>query len=90
MDWRAIDLEPLREELRATLPPAEAERLVYAFDEALRVARVDDELLDCLLIAAVCLRASASEETPRTVLEQFFRRSVTDEEWRSGYAWLLA
>ncbi len=89
MDWHAVDLGALNEELRATLPPAEAEKVVYALEEALRVARVDDELLDCLLLAAVCLRAHADGVTPRTVLERFFRRSVSDGEWRERYAGLL-
>jgi hypothetical protein len=46
-------------------------------------------LLDYLLAAAVCLIAHAECETPRTVLEQVFRRSVTDHEWRHRYAPLL-
>ena len=89
MDWHAVDTGALNEELRAALPPDEAEKMVYAFEEALRVGRVDDELLDCLLLAAVCLRAHADGITPRTVLERFFRRSVSDGEWRERYAGLL-
>jgi hypothetical protein len=89
-DWQGFDLEPLREELRATLDGGQAERLIWAFEEAVRVARIDGELLDHLLAAAVCLKAAADGTTPRHVLELFFRRSVGDEEWRERYAALLA
>ena len=64
--------------------------MIYAFERALDVVRIDPELLDCLLAAAVCLKASAEGVTPRHVLEQFFRRSVSDDEWRGRYLDLLA
>jgi hypothetical protein len=89
MDWHSVDLTALNEELRATLAAPEAERVIYALEEALRIARVDDELLDCLLVASVCLRAHSGGDTPRAVLERFFRRSVPDAEWRKRYAGLL-
>lgn len=89
-DWDALDLDPLHAELRATLPAGEAERAVWAFERALAAARVDDALLDHLLAAAICLRAHADGDSPRGVLEAFFRRSVSDEEWRARYAPLLA
>jgi hypothetical protein len=90
LNWDLVDLEPLRAELRETLPASEAERMVYAFEEAVRVARIDPQLLDCLLAATVCLRAVADDVAPRHVLEDFFRRSITDEEWRGRYLGLLA
>jgi hypothetical protein len=88
-DWDLLDLDPLRAELRETLTGSEAERMIYAFEEALRIARTDPDLLDCLLAAAVCLRARADGVSPRDVLESFFRRSVSDEEWRARYLQLL-
>ena len=78
INWELVDLEPLRAELRGTLPGPEAERMIYAFEEAIRVARVDPDLLDCLLAATVCLRAVADDATPRHVLEDFFRRYCCD------------
>jgi hypothetical protein len=87
--WDELDLEPLRGELDASLPPAEAARTMWAFEHALRAARVDDALLDHLLVAAVCLRAHADGTSPRTVLEEFFRRAVSDEDWRGRFAPLL-
>ena len=89
-NWDALDLEPLAEELRETLPPPEQAKTIWAFEEALRVARIDDDLLEHLLVATVCLLAQARSTTPREVLETFFRRSVSDEEWRDRYAWLFA
>ena len=90
MDWDTLDLETLRAELRATLPPAEAAKTIFAFEEVLRAARVDADLLDCMLAATTCLKARADGVTPREVLEQFFRRSVSDAVWRDRYAELLA
>jgi hypothetical protein len=63
--------------------------MIWSFEHALAAARVDPHLLDYLLAAAVCLVAHAERETPRTVLDQVFRRSVTDDEWRHRYAPLL-
>jgi hypothetical protein len=63
--------------------------MVWAFERALATARIDEHLLDYLLVAVVCLVAHAQSETPRTVLEQVFRRSVSDDEWRERYAPLL-
>jgi hypothetical protein len=90
VDWHALDLEMLREELRATLAAAEAEKMIWAFERALDTARVDDELVDYLLAAAVCLRARSDGVSPRHVLETFFRRAVSDEVWRERYLELLA
>jgi hypothetical protein len=89
-DWQSFDLEHLAEELRDALPAPEREKTIWAFEQVLRVARIDEHLLDHLLVAAVCLLARANDTTPRDVLEDFFRRSVPDEEWRRRYAWLFA
>ena len=88
-DWESLELEPLRELLRSSIDAPSAEKMIWAFEEALGAARLDDELLDYLLAAAVCLRAASGDTTPRSVLESIFRRSVSDEEWRERYAPLL-
>ncbi|MFO7572396.1 MAG: hypothetical protein R6W48_07335, partial [Gaiellaceae bacterium] len=51
----------------------------------LGVARLDPELLRHLLVACVCLVAYEDEMSPREVLEQLFRRSVSDTEWRERF-----
>ena len=85
MDCADVDLDGLVEELRASNPSAEAERLIRAFEEVLRLVRFDLELLPSLLAAAVSLSAYVEESSPRTVLEQWFRRSVPDEVWHERY-----
>jgi hypothetical protein len=90
IDWHSFDLEPLARELRATLSPPDAERMIWAFERALSVARVDEELVECLLAASICLSASRSGTSPRDVLESFFRRSIPDEVWRDRYLPLFA
>jgi hypothetical protein len=85
MEWDTFTLERVSAELRNDLGAAEAERMVYAFESALRVARVDPELLPHLLAATVCLLAYSGETTPRGVLETFFRRAVPDAVWRERY-----
>jgi hypothetical protein len=90
MNWDGFDLEPLALELRRTLPAPDAERMVWAFERALDVARIDDELVEYLLAASICLAASRSETSPRDVLESFFRRSVPDAVWRDRYLPLFA
>jgi hypothetical protein len=89
-NWHELDLELLAEELRGTVPGPEQAKTLWAFEEMLRVARIDEHLLEHALVAAVCLLARANGTTPREVLEAFFRRSVSDQEWRERYAWLLA
>jgi hypothetical protein len=89
-NWDDLDLEALEQELRNALPGPEAEKMVWAFERALAVARVDGDLLRYLLAATASLLAAAEASTPRTVFEAFFRRSVSDEEWRDRYAGLLA
>jgi hypothetical protein len=89
-NWDELDLEALEQELRNTLPTAEAEKMIWAFERALNVARIDGDLLRYLLGAVASLVARADDTTPRAVFEAYFRRSVTDEEWRDRYAELFA
>jgi hypothetical protein len=85
VDWDGFTLERLASELRDDLNGPEAERMIFAFEEALRVARTDEELLPHLLAATTCLLAHVEGTTPRGVLETFFRRSVSDQVWRDRY-----
>jgi hypothetical protein len=84
-DWDSFDLDRLATELRKNPGGPEGERMIWAFEEALRVARAGDDLLPHFLAATACLLARAEETTPRTVLEGFFRRSASDESWRKRY-----
>ena len=84
-DWDTFDLEKLASELREDPGGAEGERMIWAFEEALRIARAGDDLLPHFLAATTCLLARAEESTPRTVLERFFRRSASDDAWRDRY-----
>ena len=87
--WDDFDLHPLAAQLRSTRSAPDAEKTIWAFEDALRVARVDEGLLDYLLLAIVCLVATGEGSTPRTVLETVFRRAVSDEAWRSSYSHLF-
>jgi hypothetical protein len=64
--------------------------MIWAFEQALSTARIDGDLLRYLLAAVASLLATAEDSSPRTVFETFFRRSVSDEEWRERYAGLFA
>ena len=90
MDWDDIEPERLFEAIRSRGEPGDAERTVWAFERALVVARLDPELLRHLLVATVCLVAYEEGSSPRAVLEQLFRRSVSDAEWRERFEPLLA
>lgn len=90
LDWDALDLEQLASEIRAERPGPDAERTIWAFEEALRVARVDPELLEYVLVAVSCCLAREAGSTPRDVLEEYFRRSVSTEEWHQTYVPLLS
>jgi hypothetical protein len=90
MNWAELDATPLYDSIRDDRPAPEAERTVWAFQRALAVARTDPDLLEHLLVACVCLVARQQSTTPRTVLEQVFRRSVADAEWRERVAPLLS
>jgi len=89
MDWHHVDPEPLFEAVRGQTPPADAERMVWALERILSGARIDPGLLDHLAVAAVCALAYRHDESPRSVLERLFRRSISDEHWRREYASLL-
>lgn len=89
-NWDDLDLQALEQELRSTLPAPEAERMIWAFERALSVARIDGDLLRYLLAATASLVAREEGSSPRDVFEAFFRRSVSDEEWRDRYSGLLA
>ena len=89
VDWHEIDPEPLFDAIRARGPAPDAEQAVWAFEQALGVARIDGRLVEHLLVACVCLRAFDEDVAPRTILEQTFRRSVTDGEWHERFAPLL-
>jgi hypothetical protein len=75
----------LADQLRREPGGAEGEKMLWAFERALRVAAVDTELLGHLLAATVCLIAADEQSSPRTVLEAFFRRSISDRRWREDY-----
>jgi hypothetical protein len=90
MDWDAVDPEELFETIRRRGPAADAARTAWAFERSLAVARLDSELLRHLLVASVCLVAYEEGTTPRMVLEQLFRRSVSDTEWRERFEPLFA
>ena len=90
VEWRDIEPEALFEAIRARGVVPDAERTVWAFERALTVARLDPELLRYLVVAAVCLVAYEEGQSPRAVLDELFRRSVSDREWRERYEPLLA
>jgi hypothetical protein len=90
LDWHEVDLEALATELRSSLPPAEAEKMIWAFDQAVGVARIDGDLLRYLFAATAALIARVEDSSPRTIFEAFFRRSISDDEWRDRYAGLIA
>jgi hypothetical protein len=81
-DWDDFDLERLADGIRAATVAPDAEKTIWAFEQAVRVARIDEELLEYVFVACLCLLARAGACSPRTVLEVFFRRSVSDESWR--------
>ena len=85
VDWHTFDLDGLAAVVRAQGGGPDAERMVWAFEEGIRVARLDPELLPYLLAALTCLIARLENCSPRDVLETFFRRSIPDDEWRSRY-----
>jgi hypothetical protein len=90
VDWDTFGVERLAAELRDKRSGPDAEKMIFAFEEAVRIARIDEDLLDYLLVATCCLLARIDDSSPRDILETFFRRSLTTEEWREHYLPLLA
>ena len=86
MQWDEFDATSLFELIREQGPDEDAERTIRAFSYVLHAARTDPALLDHMLAATVSLVAFEQDETPRTILDRVFRRSVSDEEWRREYA----
>ena len=63
--------------------------MLWAFEQAVGVARIDGDLLRYLLAATAALIARAEDSSPRMIFEAYFRRSVSDDEWRDCYARLI-
>jgi hypothetical protein len=89
VEWDHVDPSALFESIRARGPAADAERTVWAFERALAAGRIDPDLVENLLVACVSLLAYERDSTPRTLLEELFRRAVGDEEWRERFVTLL-
>jgi hypothetical protein len=89
VDWDRFELDSLAKEIRRAGPPSDAERTIWAFEHVLVAARLDPELLGHVCAAAISMIATQTEMAPREVLEQLFRRSITDERWRGTYLPLL-
>ena len=89
VDWDDFDFEPLVHELREGVGGPDGERMIWAFEQALGVARIDPGLLEYVLAAVVCLLARSTDQSPRAVLEAFGRRSISDREWRERYVALF-
>jgi hypothetical protein len=85
IDWDTFDTEELFLELRDAADGPDGEKMIWAFEEALRVARLDDGLLDYMLAATTCLLARVNGCAPRDVLELFFRRAISNVEWHERY-----
>lgn len=85
MDWDRFELGDLAREIRANGKAVDAEKMIWAFEEAVRVARIDPDLLSYQLAAVTCLVARLEGTSPRSVLEAFFRRSIPDDQWRDQF-----
>jgi hypothetical protein len=84
--WDDFDEASLFDLIRDRGPEEDAARTIQAFRYVLYAARTDPALLEHMLVAAVSLLALEEDETPRTMLDRVFRRSVSDEVWRREYA----
>jgi hypothetical protein len=89
VDWDNFDIEPLTRELRCGVGGPDGEKMIWAFERTLEIARIDPDLLSYVLAAAACLLAHQAGESPGMVLAAFARRSVPDREWRERYAGLF-
>lgn len=89
MEWDDLDPGELFETIREQAAPADAEQMIWALEHVIAAGRLDPALLDHFAAAAVCALAYRDAETPRTVLENLFRRSVDDDRWNADYAALL-
>ena len=49
VDWDSFDLEEFTRELRGNLSGPDADKLIWAFEHAVEVARTDDDLLSYLV-----------------------------------------
>ncbi len=85
VDWNHFELGDLAREIRANGKAVDAEKMIWAFEEAVRVARIDPDLLSYQLAAVTCLVARLEGTSPRSVLEAFFRRSIPDDQWRDQF-----
>jgi hypothetical protein len=88
-DWNGLDLESVAVHLRERAGTRDVEKTVWAFEQALELAREDAELLDYLLTAVVCVIAHMSDTTPREILEIYFRHAPSEARWRSELRPLL-
>jgi hypothetical protein len=89
VDWDRFELESLARELRENAGGPDGEKMIWAFEQTLGVARIDPDLLNYVLAAAACLLAHSGGESPRAVLAAFSRRAVSDGEWHARYAALF-
>jgi hypothetical protein len=89
IDWDDFEFEQIVRELRERVGGPDGERMIWALEQAVGVARIDPELLDYMLAAVTCLLARATDRSPRDVLEAYARRSISDEEWHGRYAELF-
>jgi hypothetical protein len=89
VDWDDFDFDPLVQELRERVGGPDGEKMIWALEQAVGVARIDPELLDYMLAAVTCLLARATDRSPRDVLEAYVRRAISDEEWHGRYSELF-
>jgi hypothetical protein len=90
VDWENLDLTAVAEQLRRSHKEIEAERMIVAFEHCVELAKADEAFLDDVLVAVVCLLAHAHEKTPRDVLDECFKRAMTDTRWHADLAPLLS
>jgi hypothetical protein len=89
VDWHSVDPGALFSTMRDQASPADAERMVWAFEQVLAAARIDPGLLDHVAAAVLCGLAYRDRTTPRDVAERLFRRSIGNDRWNAEYANLI-